>query len=84
MIKKGNYVEFTEEDHDYYEVGGPLALYGVALENEAFNGSVLVATKDGIKMANFIHAYGFIVLDDTELDEIAQKHRVYDYGCEDD
>lgn len=83
-VKKGNPVEFTREHHQSYTIGGDDGEYGIAIEDERPDHSVMVELADGTTyLAKHIHAYAWGGWIPEELEPTFMKHNPsgYDGDC---
>jgi hypothetical protein len=81
-VKKGNPVEFTREYVAHYDVGdgeNDLAVFGIAIEDERSDRTVMVELADGTTyLARYIHAYAWGGWLPDNLEETYLKHNPSD------
>lgn len=72
-IEKGNLVEFTRVPKQSYTMGD--GEYGVAIEDERPNRTVMVELADGSRyLARYIHAYAWAGWFPEELEPVFEKY----------
>jgi len=86
MIKKGDMVEYSDDYHWNYTLGGPFAKYGVACEDEK-NNSIRVEIADGTFRTiplNKTHAYAWAGWIPEDLESVWEKYNPEIWNNEDE